>query len=106
MMGDALNHTPISDVAFTHKNSDDGHRCSLILNSIINNESLIQVRSKLLDDSFTILDIFYCNGPSIIEDFYCLKTIYDFMVEGVMIYQIFEVNIKSLTVINDFWLTR
>jgi len=64
------------------------------------------VQSELSNDSYTMLDIYYFNDPPMIEDFYCLKSTYDFMVEGVMLYQIFEVNIKSLTAINNFWLTR
>ena len=106
MGADALNHTPILDASFVHKDSHDTDKCSLILNSVIKSEPLIRIKSNLVNHSHVILDIFYINEPFDVEDFYCLKTTYDFMVEGVMLYQIFEVNVKSLTMINNFWLTR
>lgn len=106
MGGDALNHTPISDVSFVQKDKLNVSLCSRILNSIIHSNPLITVHNQTITESEIIFNIFYINNYEDIEDFYCLKTTYDFMVEGVMLYQIFEVNIKSLNSINDFWLTR
>lgn len=105
MGGDALNHTPIDEVAFIYKDSDDPIFNSRVLNGIINSLPLINVTNNSLEDSKIIFDIYYLNNYEDIEDFFCLKTTFDFMVEGVMIYQIFNVEIKSLDMINDFWLT-
>ena len=105
MGGDALNHTPIDEVTFIYKDSDDPTFNSRVLNGIINSLPLINVTNNSSEDSKIIFDIYYLNNYEDIEDFFCLKTTFDFMVEGVMIYQIFDVKIKSLDMINDFWLT-
>jgi hypothetical protein len=105
MGGDALNHTPIEETSFICKDSDDPVFTSRVLNGIINSSPLIRVVSDSINQSKIIFDIFYLNNHEDIEDFFCLKSIYDFLVEGVMIYQIFTVNIKSLDMINNFWLT-
>ena len=106
MGGDALNFTPLSEVAFVHKNTEDSILCSRILNSVINSQPLITVSKESLDSSVIVFDIYYINNYEDIEDFYCVKSVYDFLVEGVMIYQIFEVKVKSLDMINDFWITH
>ena len=102
--GDALNHTNLDEVVMIHKDDQDSVFCSRILNGIINSQSLIKVLSKSIKTSEIIFDIFYLNNYEDIEDFYCLKTTFDFLVEGVMLYQIFEVEVKSLTMLNDFWI--
>jgi len=104
--GDALNHTNLDEVVMIHKDDQDSVFCSRILNGIINSQSLIKVLSKSIKTSEIIFDIFYLNNYEDIEDFYCLKTTFDFLVEGVMLYQIFEVEVKSLTMLNDFWITN
>lgn len=104
--GDALNHTNLDEVTMIHKDDQDSVFCSRILNGIINSQSLIKVLSKSIKTSEIIFDIFYLNNYEDIEDFYCLKTTFDFLVEGVMLYQIFEVEVKSLTMLNDFWITN
>lgn len=105
MGGDALNYTPIEETSFVCQDSGDSVFTSRVLNAIINSYPLIRVISNSINESKIIFDIFYLNNHEDIEDFFCLKSVYDFLVEGVMIYQIFTVNIKSLDMINDFWLT-
>ena len=104
--GDALNHTNLDEVVMIHKDSQDSVFCSRVLNGIINSQPLIKVLSKSIKTSEIIFDIFYLNNFEDIEDFYCLKTTFDFLVEGVMLYQIFEVEVKSLSMLNDFWITH
>lgn len=106
MMGaDALNHTPLSESSFIHHQNVDGVFASRILNGINNSSPLIKISNDSLNESSQLLDVYYLNNYQDIEDFYCLRSIFDFMVEGVMLYQIFELKIKSLDMINDFWLT-
>jgi len=104
--GDALNYTNLDEVVMLHKDDQDSVFCSRILNGIINSQSLIKVLSKSIKTSEIIFDIFYLNNYEDVEDFYCLKTTFDFIVKGVMLYQIFEVEVKSLTMLNDFWITN
>lgn len=105
MGGDALNHTPIDEVSFVSKDLDNSIFNSRLLNGIVNSLPLINITNNSLEDSKITFDIFYLNNYEDIEDFFCLKSTFDFMVEGVMIYQIFDIQIKSLDMINDFWLT-
>lgn len=105
MGGDCLNHTKINDVEFIHHQDYDGQYCARILNGIQNAEPLIRISSDSISNSNIYFDIFYLNNFQDIEDFYCLKKTQDFIVEGVTLNQIFEVKIKSLDMINDFWLT-
>lgn len=104
--GDALNHTNLNEVTMIHKEDQDPSFCTRILNGIINSQPLIKVLSKSIESSEIIFDVFYLNNYEDIEDFYCLKTAFDFMVEGVMLYQIFEVEVKRLSMLNDFWITN
>ena len=104
--GDALNHTNLDEVVMVHEENQDSVLCSRILNGIINSQPLIKVLSKSIKTSEIIFDIFYLNNYEDVEDFYCLKTTFDFMIEGVMLYQIFEVEVKSLNMLNDFWITH
>jgi len=106
MGGDGLNYTPIDEIVFIHNKDQNSLYCSRILNAIINSQPLITVQNQSIQSSVTVFDIYYINNYEDIEDFYCLKSVYDFLVEGVMIYQIFEVKVKSLDMINDFWITR
>jgi hypothetical protein len=105
MGGDALNGTLLSETNLVHSKNQDALFCSGILNGIMYCDPSISVSNIDLFDSEIIFDIYHLNNYADIEDFYCLKTTIDFMIEGVTLYQIFEVNIKSLTMINDFWLT-
>jgi len=104
--GDALNYTNLNEVAMIHKDDQDSVFCTRILNGIINSQPLIKVLSQSIKTSEVVLDIFYLNNYEDIEDFYCLKTTFDFLVEGVTLYQIFEVEVKSLTMLNEFWVTN
>ena len=106
LAGDALNHTPLYEVDLNF-NSDQYElsNCLRIVNSLINSQPLISVQSRMLDESFINFDIYYINNFEDIEDFYCIKSVLDFMIEGVMLYQIFEVKVKSLDMLNDFWIT-
>lgn len=106
MGADALNHTPIDEVAFIHNDTFDSVTCSRILNGLLNADPLIHIHSECFLNSTTTVNIFYLNNFSDIEDFYCIKTQFDFLVEGVMLYQIFEVKTKSLNILNDFWITN
>ena len=106
MGGDALNHTPIDEVVFIHNDEQNSLLCSRILNAIINSHPLITVKNQSIESSVIVFDIYYINNYEDVEDFYCVKSVYDFLVEGVMIYQIFEVKVKSLDMINDFWITH
>ena len=104
--GDALNHTPLKEVSLVHDDDLDEIFCTRILNGIIHSQSLIHIQSDSIASSEVLFDIFYLNNHEDIEDFYCLKTTFDFMIEGVMLYQIFSVEMKSLNMLNDFWLTH
>ena len=104
--GDALNHTPLKQVSLVHDDNLDASFCSRLINGILNSQPLIKVTSNSHESSTVIFDIFYLNNYKDIEDFYCLKTTFDFMIEGVMLYQIFSVEMKSLNMLNDFWLTH
>lgn len=106
MGADALNHTPIKEAAFIHKDSLNSVSCSRILNGLLNTKPLIQIKSECFINSTTVLDIFYLNNFEDVEDFYCIKTQFDFLIEGVMLYQIFEVKTKSLNMLNDYWISQ
>lgn len=104
--GDALNRTPLKEVSLVHDDNLDSIFCTRILNGVINSQPLIRVQSDSIAASEVLFDIFYLHNHEDIEDFYCLKTTFDFMIEGVMLYQIFSVEMKSLNMLNDFWLTH
>ena len=76
------------------------------MNAIINSEPLIKIYSTSFCNSDIYLDIFYLNNYSDIEDFYCIKRSLDSSTEGFSLTQILEVRVKSLSMINDFWLTN
>ena len=104
--GDALNHCPIDQIEFLFKETTDKEYCARILAGITYNKPLITIKSESLLESLIVFDIYYINNYSDVEDFYCLKTSQDFMVEGVSLFQCFDVKVKSLTMINDFWFTQ
>jgi hypothetical protein len=106
LAGDALNYTPLAEVDLTF-NADfyeDVYYLRLI-NALLDSKPMIHVESDSLYESKQIFDIYYINNFEDIEDFYCIRSTYDFLVEGVMIYQIYEVKIKSLDMLNEFWIT-
>lgn len=106
LAGDALNYTPIHEVDLSfHSDQYDRSTCLRVVNSLINSDPLISVQSRPYDGSSVNFDIYYINNFEDIEDFYCIKSVLDFMIEGVMLYQIFEVKVKSLDMLNDFWIT-
>jgi hypothetical protein len=106
LAGDALNYTPLAEVDLTF-NSDfheDIYYLRLI-NALLDSKPMIHVKSDSLYESKQMFDIYYINNFEDIEDFYCIRSAYDFLVEGVMIYQIYEIKVKSLDMLNDFWVT-
>ena len=105
MGGESLNFSPLEDIVFIHHDNFEKVFCSRVLNGIINSNSLIRISNYSLINSNLNLDIFYLNNYEDIEDFYCVSQSFDFLVEGEMLTQIYEVKIKSLDMINDFWLT-
>jgi len=104
--GDSLNFASLDEISFAHKNNLDPNYCVRILNAIINSEPLIKIYSTSFCNSDIYLDIFYLNNYADIEDFYCIKRSLDSSTEGFSLTQILEVRVKSLSMINDFWLTN
>jgi hypothetical protein len=104
--GDSLNFSSLDEISFAHINDLDSNYCVRILNSIINSEPLIKIHSTSFYSSDIYLDIFYLNNYADIEDFYCVKRSLDSSTEGFSLTQILEVQVKSLSMINDFWLTN
>jgi len=105
MGGDVLNGSSLHECPLTIQKNHNKETCYRIFNAILNSNPLIKIHSICVEESEYIFDIYYINNFSDIEDFYCVKTTKDFIIEGVTLYQFLEVNIKSLDMINDFWLT-
>jgi hypothetical protein len=106
LFGDALNHTPLHEVDLQFNSSDHNKSFYLrLLNFLLTSSSLIHISSHSAYSSLVEFDIFYINNYQEIEDFYCIKKTLDFGIEGVMLYQIFDVKVKSLDMLNDFWIT-
>ena len=104
--GDALNHCPINEIEFLFQQTTDKEYCARILAGITYNNPLITIQSESFSESLITFDIYYVNNYADVEDFYCFKTSQDFMIEGVSLFQCFDVKIKSLSMINDFWFTQ
>lgn len=105
MGGDALNECPLDDVPFAVDENYDELLATRILNAINSCNPLIKIHNLDSEASEITLDIYYINNFEDIEDFYCVKVVKDFMMEGLSLYQIIDIKIKSLDMINDFWLT-
>ena len=103
--GDGLNHSDIKEIDFIKNPSFEPEFCIKILNGIINSNPLIKISHYSKHESNSSLDIFYINNHEDFEDFFCVTKTEDFMVEGTSIFQIYEVKVKSLDMINEFWLT-
>ena len=77
----------------------------LIINNVCNSSPLINI-SNIENSNIKIsLEIYYLNESEIIEDFYSFAKIYDFVFSDIMFVHFSAVDIKSLTLINDFWLS-
>lgn len=105
MGGDALNKCPLDDVPFVVDENYDEVLSTRILNAITSCNPLIKIHNSDIKASEITLDIYYINNFEDIEDFYCVKTVKDFIMEGLSLYQIIDIKIKSLDMINNFWLT-
>jgi hypothetical protein len=103
--GDAPNSTPLLDVEIIQKKNENFNLNIKILNGILNSQPLISILHIDSNQSKYFFDIFYLNNYEEIEDFYCLKTSQNFPINELSLYQIMELKVKSLTMINDFWLT-
>ena len=106
MGGEGLNFSNLSEIEFILHDKCDKNSLSLILNSMVNTDPMISVMSYSSLADTTFFDIYYINNYADIEDFYCFKQTFDFEIEGIGLYQIYEVKVKSLDMINDFWLTQ
>jgi hypothetical protein len=106
MGGEGLNFSNLSEIEFILHDQRDENSLFLILNSMVNTNPMISVMSYSSLADTTFFDIYYINNYADIEDFYCFKQTFDFEIEGIGLYQIYEVKVKSLDMINDFWLTQ
>lgn len=77
----------------------------LVIANMCNSSPLINILNIENGRTTISLEIYYLNQDEIIEDFYCFAKIYDFVFSDIMFVHFSSVDVKSLTLINDFWLS-
>lgn len=106
MESECLKFTPISEMNLSFSSNEyTQEKYVEILKCIGEVKPMISVGFSSFLDTNIDFSIYYLNNNEDIEDFYCTRTSIDEHVEGIMLYQLFLVKVKSLDMLNDFWLT-
>lgn len=107
LIADSVNGASMQEINFSFDgDGNDKVFYAKVLNDLYHSNPIIDISFTSFLNSNIYYKIFYLNNYQEVEDFYCLYQVYDFEVEGMMLHQVYEVKIKSLDMINDFWITH